>query len=334
MIADKYRRKVSGGKGGTETLTVASGSREYINSLVTSSGLRFWRPSARDQFALGFVPHPMDKNPTGRLPRIAASSYLNTAPLIWSFINGPQKDAVELFTHQAPARCAEMLSGGEVDAALVPVIEYQRIRCISIVPDVCVGSRSAVRSVVIASKLNNLKKVKRMALDDSSRTSVALVKIIFREFLGFEPEWQTSRPDLGSMIEHNDAALIIGDPAMRIPRDRFGVFDLATLWHDYTGFGFVFAMWMARADHAAAVRSVDFAAARDEGLAHLDEIATTQGDQSLSPDEIKDYLTRNIAFQMDENMMKGMELYFELARKLELIDEVKPLKFMSLLVAE
>jgi len=272
----------------------------------------------------------MDKKTTDRLTRIAASSYLNTAPLIWSFINGPRQDDVELFTHQAPARCAEMLSDGEADAALVPVIEYQRIPDIAIVPDVCVGSRSAVRSVVIASKLNNLKKVKRVALDDSSRTSVALVKIIFREFLGFEPEWQVSPPDLRSMLEHHDAALIIGDPAMKISRARFRVFDLATLWHDYTGFGFVFAMWMMRADPAEAACLVDFAAARDEGLAHLDEIAASQGDQSLSPGEIKDYLIRNIAFQMDENMMKGMELYFDLARKHELIGEPRPLEFVRI----
>src|SRR4029453_19078531 len=103
----------------------------------------------------------------------------------------------------------------------------------------------------------------------------------------------------------------------------------ATMWHDYTGFGFVFAMWMMRADHAEANRPVDFAAARDEGLAHLDEIAASQGDQSLSPDEIKDYLTRNIAFQLDESMMSGLQLYFELARKHELIRNAKTLEFIK-----
>src|SRR5437588_6202405 len=162
----------------------------------------------------------MNKDTGNRLPRVAASSYLNTAPLIWSFIHGSQRDAVELFTDTAPARCAEMLERGEVDAALVPVIEYQRIRDIAIIPDVCVGSRSAVRSVVLACRLNNLKKVKRVALDDSSRTSVALVKIIFREFLGLEPEWISAAPDLKSMLKQADAALIIGDPAMKIPRDK------------------------------------------------------------------------------------------------------------------
>ena len=269
----------------------------------------------------------MNQNPQNCLPRIAASSYLNTAPLIWSFLYGSRQHEVELFTHKAPARCAEMLRSGDVDAALVPVIEYQRLPDIKIVPDVCVGSRSAVRSVVIASKQNNLKKVKRVALDDSSRTSVALVKIIFREFLRFEPEWQSSPPDLRSMLEHNDAALIIGDPAMKIPREKFRVFDLATLWHDYTGFGFVFAMWMAGTNAAAQIRGIDFAAARDEGLESLDQIAARHADQTLTPEEIRDYLTRNIAFQMDEDMIKGLQLYFDLALKHELIECAKPLDF-------
>jgi chorismate dehydratase len=132
------------------------------------------------------------------------------------------------------------------------------------------------------------------------------------------------------MLEHNDAALIIGDPAMKIPRDKFRVVDLATLWHDFTGLGFVFAMWMATTKFGEKVRAIDFKAVRDEGLAHLDEIATGYKDQlMLSPDEIKDYLTGNIAFQMDEKMMKGLELYFELARKHKLIESAKPLEFSN-----
>src|SRR3989454_12341300 len=263
-----------------------------------------------------------------RLPRMAASSYLNTAPLIWSFIQGSQRGAVELSTDKAPARCAEMLASGEVDVALVPVIEYQRLSDILIIPDVCVGSRSAVRSVVLATKLNNLKKVKRVALDDSSRTSVALVKIIFRQFLGFEPEWQTTRPDLRSMLQHSDAALIIGDPAMKIPRDQFRVFDLAALWHEFTGLGFVFAMWVMRKDSVERIRSIDFAAARDEGLANLDRvIADYPHPVNLTQDEVKTYLIQNIVFGVDEEMQKGLLLYFALAQKHKLIDRIKPLGF-------
>ena len=213
-----------------------------------------------------------------------------------------------------------MLASGDVDAALVPVIEYQRIPDIAIIPDVCVGSRTAVRSVVLVTRKNNLKKVERVALDQSSRTSATLVKIIYREFLGFEPKWETSSPDLKSMLSHADAALIIGDPAMKIPRDQFRVFDLATLWHEFTGFGFVFAMWMARRVASEEIRLVDFGAARDEGLANLDQIAKTYAGQiGLSEGEIRTYLTQNILFSADEEMQKGLTRYFELAQKHQLI---------------
>ena len=221
-----------------------------------------------------------------------------------------------------------MLAGGEVDAALVPVIEYQRLRDVVIVSDVCVGSHSAVRSVVLATRRNNLKKVTRVALDDSSRTSVALVKIIFREFLGFEPEWKTSAPDLKTMLAEADAALIIGDPATKIPRDQFRVFDLATLWHEFTGFGFVFAMWMARNDSAEKVRAIDFAAARDEGLANLDRVISDYPHQiELSREEIKHYLTTNIVLRVAEQMQNGLTLYLDLAAKHKLIEYAKPLQF-------
>jgi chorismate dehydratase len=131
------------------------------------------------------------------------------------------------------------------------------------------------------------------------------------------------------MLEHNDAALIIGDPAMKIPREKFRVFDLATLWHDFTGFGFVFAMWMAGKNSAEQIRAIDFKAARDEGLANLKDLAERNADQALSAEEIRDYLTRNIAFQLDEDMMKGLQLYFDLARKYGLIEEVRPLEFIG-----
>jgi len=264
------------------------------------------------------------------LPRIAASSYLNTAPLIWSFLHGSQRDAVELFTDTAPARCAEMLERGEVDAALVPVIEYQRMPQVLLVPDVCVGSKNAVRSVVLVTRRNNLQKVERVALDESSRTSVALVQIIFREFLRFEPEWISAASDLKAMLTAADAALVIGDPAMKIARDQFRVFDLATLWHEFTGFGFVFAMWMVRSDSAEKVRAIDFAAARDEGLAHVEDIAIeNEARLGLSRDEVKTYLTENIAFRMGEEMEGGLDRYFELAHKLGLIESAKQLVFIG-----
>jgi chorismate dehydratase len=259
---------------------------------------------------------------------VAASSYLNTAPLIWSFLYGSRQDAVNLVTDAAPARCADLLVKGEVEVALVPIIEYQRIPDVGIVPGVCVGSHSAVRSVVLVSKRDDLKNIRRVALDVSSRTSQALVKILFREFLAVEPKWEIFNPDIHGMLQDNDAALVIGDPAMNVSLPDVHVFDLASVWRRFTNTGFVFAMWMARA--AAAANEVDFAGARDEGLEHLEEIISQYETEVLLPRaEIRKYLTENITFNVDESLEQGMRLYFELAHKHGLIEHNQPLKFLK-----
>ena len=233
-------------------------------------------------------------------------------------------------TDAAPARCADLLARGQVEGALVPIIEYQRIPGVRVVPDVCVGSHSAVRSVVLVSKYDDLKNVRRVALDASSRTSQALVKVIFREFLALEPNWESCSPDLQVMMERNDAALLIGDPGMKIPPQGLHVFDLASLWRRFTDTGFVFAMWMARAGAVEAIRGVDFASARDEGLEQIERIVSQcENDVPLSREEIREYLTANISFQLDESLGKGMRLYFELAWKHGLIENNKELKFTT-----
>jgi len=259
--------------------------------------------------------------------RLAASSYLNSAPLIWSFLHGPHEGTVE-FVEAVPARCAQLLSQGEVDGALVPVIEYQRIDGGSLVPNVCVGSQKEVLSVVLVSKNKRLENIQSVALDESSRTSATLVKVIFREFLEREPQWTTRAPDLEEMLEKNDAALIIGDPGMAFPRQGLNVWDMASLWREYTGLGFVFAMWMVRDEDRA--REVDFAGARDEGVAHIEEIVQSYQDKiPMRVEELRNYLTENIVFRVDESMERGLRLYFELAYKHGLIERVKPLRFIS-----
>ncbi|CAN5423793.1 menaquinone biosynthesis protein [soil metagenome] len=273
-----------------------------------------------------------------KIPRISASSYSNTAPLIWSFLYGSQHGKFELILDNAPARSAELLAQKRVDCALVPVIEYQRIDDIFLVPDVCVGAKERVRSVCLVTKGEDLKDVKTVALDVSSKTSVALTKIIFREFLNFEPQYETSKPNLEKMLANADCALLIGDPALMIadsetsenngPRTKdkgqIRKFDLAETWRSFTGFGFVFAMWMAQKSSIEIVRAIDFASVRDEGLAHLDEIiANYETEIPFSREEFKKYLFGNITYSIDENMQKGLSLYFELAFKHNLISQLK-----------
>jgi chorismate dehydratase len=225
-----------------------------------------------------------------------------------------------------PSRCARLLAAGDVAAALVPVIEYQRIDDLSVVPNVCVGSRERVLSVVLASSKNDLKEVRKVALDESSRTSAALVKIIFREFIGSEPHWTGALPELRKMLADNDAALIIGDPGMTIEREGLKVFDMASLWRQHTGLGFVFAMWMIRPDSAEQCCEIEFESARTEGLARAEEIVEAyQGRLGLSRADLLNYLLNNITYCMDKEMQAGLELYYQLAAKHGLIDSVRPL---------
>jgi chorismate dehydratase len=268
----------------------------------------------------------------GSVPRVAASSYLNSVPLIWSFMHGTRQREIELMTDTAPARCAAMLARAQVEAALVPVIEYQRIPGLMVVPGVCVGSQRSVRSVVLVMReeLSELRSVRRVALDNSSRTSAALVRIIFREFLGFEPEWAEREPDVASMLRENDAALIIGDPGMTFSRERVVVYDLAELWREHTGLGFVFAMWMMHEDKVERVRRIDFAGARDEALAHVEEIASAYSYQvGLPSDKIKSYLLENISYELDEELRAGLDLFYRLAHKHGVIQEVRSLKMIG-----
>jgi chorismate dehydratase len=261
-----------------------------------------------------------------RTPRISASSYSNTAPLVWSFLYGRNRASVELIMDTAPARSAELLAQSRVDAALVPVVAYQTINDVRLVPGVCVGARERVRSVCLVTQGKDLGDIASVALDTSSRTSAALIRIIFREFMSREPAWAEAPPDIGKMLATADAALIIGDPALQIstsPGD-LRVFDLAETWRRFTGLGFIFAMWMTRRDSVP----IDFASARDEGVAHLDEIAGNyHADIGLDAAEMRRYLGENITYTPDDSMLAGLKLYFELALKHGLIAANRPIEF-------
>lgn len=263
------------------------------------------------------------------LSRISASSYSNTAPLIWSFLYGANRGKFELILDNAPARSAQLLAQKRVAAALVPVIEYQRIEDVLLVPQVCVGAKEKVRSVCLVTNGADLCDVQTVALDVSSRTSVALTKIIFREFLGKEPLYQVADPDLDAMLAEADCALLIGDPALTVDELKYRKFDLAETWREFTGCGFVFAMWMANKEKAEIARNIDFAAARDEGLTHLEEIISNyETEIHLSRIDFRRYLTENITYTVDDNLLSGMTLFYRLAKKQNLIDKLQPLQFV------
>jgi chorismate dehydratase len=266
-------------------------------------------------------------------PSIAASIYLNAAPLCYSFRFGAQKDRCHFLPDVAPVRCSELLAQGRADAALIPVIEYQRIPDLRVAPGACVASKTRVRSVLLASRVP-IRKVRSVALDTSSRTSAALIQIILGRFYELSPSYISSPPVIGEMLRANDAALIIGDPAMLIDRSGLEVYDLAEEWRNHTGLPFVFAFWAVRSDSKAwageAVSSerVDFLAAKREGLEHADELADLYAGQlGLESDDLFRYLTESIDYDLDAESLRGLELYYDLACQSRLIDKPRPVLF-------
>jgi chorismate dehydratase len=267
-------------------------------------------------------------------PRIAASSYLNAAPLCYSFVYGQQRDNCEFLSDAAPARCAEMLADGGVNAALIPAIEYQRIPNLKAASGACVASRYEVRSVLLASRVP-LERVRTVALDISSRTSAALIQIILGRFCGVEAQYRQSPPSLTDMLETSDAALIIGDPAMLIDRSTLHVYDLAEEWRKHTGLPFVFAFWAIRDDSIAwfnksAESQIDFQKAKVEGLAHLEELASIYAERlGLATSDLLSYLTVNISYDIDDECLRGLRLFYELAGECDLIATPREIVFAS-----
>jgi chorismate dehydratase len=271
--------------------------------------------------------------------RIAASTYLNSAPLVYSFAQGSFRDRYSFIGDAAPARCAAMLAEGECEVALIPVIEYQRIPDLLMIPDVAVASKNRVRSVLIASR-RPLEEVRRLTLDTSSRTSQALVKILFSRRYGFLPEFTERKPEPSAlcenMLESSDAALVIGDPAMRLEASaaRLGlrVYDLAAEWRATTGLPFVFAVWAAREETCrdAPNLAFDFLTAKREGIDHIEEIAAHYVNELDLPEtELLGYLRESVNYDLDAENIAGLQLYFELACECGLIPRSQSPRFLS-----
>jgi chorismate dehydratase len=275
--------------------------------------------------------------------RIAASTYLNSAPLVVSLADERFGARYRFLGDTAPARCAAMLAENIADIALIPVIEYQRIPDLFLLPDIAVAAKHQVRSVLLAAR-KPLAEVETLALDASSRTSQALARIILAERYGLHPRLlehiSNVRTDFSSILKEADAALVIGDPAMRFAAqaDALGlqIYDLAEMWRALTRLPFVFAFWAIRADALAkseiGARQLvqDFLTAKQEGLAQMDELARRYAqDLRLPVADLLDYLRVNVNYDLDSENRAGLQQYFALAVKHGLLAEAQPLRFLQ-----
>jgi chorismate dehydratase len=279
--------------------------------------------------------------------KISAISYLNTAPLMWDF---EHSDAGADFdtSYTIPSACAQALREGTADIGIIPAAAYATIPDLFIIPDVTIAARRAVRSILLVSRRpvdsigdaaatdQHWAKVRSVALDTSSMTSVALAKILFANWLGGARDYKAMAPDLDAMLDACDAALLIGDPALQVDRMRYFTLDLAEEWVARTGKSFVFAFWAIRRQalsgrNGSAIADV-FQRSRDHGISskNLEAIAQEWAPRlGLAVEVVRVYLTRHIHYYLDPPCLEGLDLYYRLAAEIGALPRAPGLKFVQ-----
>ena len=251
---------------------------------------------------------------------LAAFRYLNSLPLLAGLIESPplpEASAARLTLHE-PARCAEMLAAGEVDGALIPSIEYARISGLigglQLAPGLAVSTAREVRSVVLLAR-RPVRECRSIALDSSSRTSVALLRILLARRFRTNPELEAMPPDAEAMLARHDAALLIADNALAPPPEGATVHDLAAEWHDWTGLPFVFAVWALRPGTPGLPAIVALLSrSLERGLAMLPQIAEREAPRvGLSPAAALAYLRDNLRYDLGPTERRGLSRFLSLA---------------------
>ena len=267
--------------------------------------------------------------------RISAISYLNTAPLMWDFEHGEAGRDFDI-SYTLPSTCARSLEAGNADIGIIPAAAYTQIPGLSILPGVAIASRRPVRSILLVSKVP-ADKIRTVALDTSSMTSVALTKVLFEKWLGSERTYTSMVPDVDQMLASHDAGLLIGDPALQLDRSRYFTLDLAEEWIRHTGKPFVFAFWAVRQNalHEAAPShnlTTVFQQSRDHGLApgSLDQIAREWAPKlSISEAAVRSYLTENIYYYLDTACLDGLKLFYRYAAEIGALPAAPELNFLA-----
>jgi chorismate dehydratase len=260
--------------------------------------------------------------------RISIIDYLNAAPLNYGFKHG-LGSSLFCLKFQVPSASSDDLRRGGVDAGLISSIEYLRMPGLKIVPGLCIASPRRVRSVVILSKVPP-KAIRTLALDTSSRTSVVLAQILLRERYGAAPQTSDAPPNLEEMLANHDAALMIGDAAMRANREGLTVLDLAEEWHAWTGLPFVFALWAVRPDapelDAPGGVSPFFHQSFEMGKKNIEKIIDEAGRTiGWAKQELRDYLTKNLSHTLGEAEKESLSLFYEKSVKMGFAPQNVPL---------
>ncbi len=267
--------------------------------------------------------------------RISAISYLNTAPLMWDFEHGEAGSEFDI-SYTLPSDCARALQAGTADIGIIPAAAYAQVPGLMVLPGVAIASLRPVRSILLVSKVP-VSTIRSVALDTSSMTSVALTKILFEKWLGGGRTFHPMSPDIDKMLAQHDAGLVIGDPALQIDRSRYHTLDLAEEWIRHTGRPFVFAFWAVRQQALQQTWPVPdltaiFQRSRDHGLesSSLDQIVPQWALRlSLTEADVRNYLTDNIYYYLDESCLGGLRLFYRYAAEVGALPVAPDLQFVN-----
>ncbi len=256
--------------------------------------------------------------------KIGAVSYLNTKPLVHGLTD--RSNDIQL-SFDLPSRLADQLAVGELDVALIPSVETFLQDELTIVSDACIACRGPVWSVKLFSRVPP-ENIRTLALDEGSRTSAALVKILLQklncypvfEQLHIEFDWQQSKCD---------AVMVIGDRAMEPVCDSFAYQrDLGQWWNQATDLPFVFAVWAARPGVDCARLDDLLSESREQGLRHVEQIAVANAARyGLTPQRCAEYLTQNLHFYLGESEKAGLDLFYDEATRNNLVPSKRDLVF-------
>jgi len=315
---------------------------EYVDNIVQTR--------TRKPFVILKGPFSGSKNYVSS-HRISIVQYLNTAPLVRGFTFGPLSGKYQL-SFTVPSQCAEALRRGDVDIAIIPAIELERIDGLVVLPNLSISSKKSVRSLLLVSK-KPIQEIRRIALDRSSRSTQTLVRILCAKRWHIAPEFFQAVPDLPWMLEQADAALLIGDPALPLAlnaeasftRDAAGevlfpaefaglassspllLYDIVEQWRAFTSLPAVLAVWAARREAATPEVIQDFQDSLALGMQHLPAISAEASRVLRLPEhKLRRYLTDNIDYALDEENLRGLQRYYDLAAELNLIQQAKPLQ--------
>jgi len=259
--------------------------------------------------------------------RIGAVAYLNTRPLVWGLERGLAAERIEL-SYAVPAVLAQQMRAGALDVALLPVVELGALDDVEIVPGLGIVTRGAARSVLLVTR-KPLDAVERVALDPESRTSNALVRLLFAEVWGAAPRFEPGTRELDAALDGADAAVRIGDKALfeALPAGCSAI-DLGQAWTAATGLPFVFAAWIARPgviDRGIYAALHESRRGGSKALRAIAEAYAFEGHRD--PRTALDYLTHNIVFRLGAAELRALERFLAGCARLGLIERVPPLRF-------